>query len=210
MLRLTARFTTARLFALLLLAVVMLFAALPVAANPQLRLVSVTGHASLPAVRPDFPVPSDPGQVFYLQRSMNANTVVYAARFEGGALSPSQPIFAYWRRYNTTGETRALNLTERLFAYGVSARATRQAGQYRVRFAGLSQVDLVLQATAPGQAALFAHSDGRTLRLDYGFLELDETGLVPRVTALRLFGTDTRTGLYQEHLYAVSGGEVGG
>lgn len=210
MVHLIARVTAARLFGLMLLGMAACLAALPAAADPQLRLVSVTDHAARPAVRPNFPIPSEPGQVFYLQRSMNANTVVYTAQFDGDELSRSQPIRAYWRRYNDAGETRALNLAERLFAYGVTARATRQAGQYRVRFAGLSQVDLVLQATAPGQAALYALSAGRTLRLDYGFLELDETGLVARVTALRLFGTDIHTGQYQEHLYAVSGGQIGG
>ena len=31
----------------------------------------------IPSVRPEFPIPSEPNQLFYIQRSVNANTVSF-------------------------------------------------------------------------------------------------------------------------------------
>ena len=43
---------------------------------------SVSESAEIVHLRPEFKVPDEPNQLFYVQRSPNSNTVVYAARLD--------------------------------------------------------------------------------------------------------------------------------
>jgi hypothetical protein len=176
-------------------------------ANPDLSIAQATTSAKMPRVRADFPVPADKAQLFYVQRSMNSNTVVYAAQFDGqGMLKSRAPVRAYWRRFNTTSEVKSLKWFEDAFAYGVKARRT-QDSTYKVRFQAIPELAVELRQTAPFQAALWAQVEDRELRLNYAYLDLDESGMIPRVTALRLFGTDPTSGLAHAYIITVSGGD---
>ncbi len=170
----------------------------------------VVAHQEAPRIalaRPDWPQPADAGQVFFLQRSMNANTVVYAARISAdGTLDKRHPLTAYWRRFNDAGEVKPLKAFEKRLAYGVRAKKTDRG--YSVRFAGLPQLRPVLTLDGAGQPALWAEFKGRDIRLISGYLELDESGMIPRVTGLRVHGRDPSTG--REHLvvFSVKDGEI--
>ena len=77
----------------------------------------------LPKARPDIPVASDPNMLFYVQRSTNPNTVVYAARLDAaGKLDMAQPVEGFWRRFKSDGARVPLSFTERNGAYGVDVR----------------------------------------------------------------------------------------
>lgn len=150
---------------------------------------------SLPVVRPDFPVPDDPGMVFYLQRSTNSNTVVYAARFlDDGKLDPRQPIVAYWRRFNTTGERLALKMIEDSFAFGVRARATDDPDVFSLYVVSYPERRATLRLVEPGRAELLLPVDGRQMRMRYAYVDVDESGLMPSVREVVVTGHDTQTG----------------
>lgn len=176
------------------------------AASLSLHAVEVVG--TLPRANPAYPVPRDAGQVFYIQRSMNSNTVVYRANLRGdGSLDPRDPITAYWRRFNDAGEAVGLSFLERQFAYGVGARPLRGEDGFRVRFVALPALDFRLRI-ADGAPGLFLTEAGRELRLAYGYLDLDERGTIPRVTRLQLVGRAVAGGDVVRLTYDVSGGEV--
>jgi hypothetical protein len=176
-------------------------------ADPDLRLIRQTDLDRVPALRPDWPVPRDGGQVFYIQRSPNSNTVVYAARFaEDGNLDPDRPLVAYWRRYNTDGAPRALTYVENRFAYGVRTRAD-ETGRYDVRLRALPDLQLFLVQTGPGAADLRLPRGAEDLSLIYAFLEVDESGLLPAVTRITLIGRAVQSGGILQLDYAVNGGE---
>jgi len=149
----------------------------------------------IPAVHPDFAVPNDPGLLFYVQRSSNANTVVYVARPD----HPDAPVAAYWRLFNTDGHARELNLAERLLVYGVGVHATGSALRFNVR--ALPERELTLAPDANGRPAAWTRFAGRPVRLVYVYVQVDEHGLVPSVPWLDLFGVDQSTGrALREHL----------
>lgn len=155
----------------------------------------VTEVATLPVVRPEFPVPSDPGQVFYLQRSSNANTVVYAARFtQDGKLDPREPLVAYWRRFNTTGEQLPLKMIEDSFAFGVRSRATSDPDVFRIHIVSYSERPATLRLVEPGRAELLLPVGGRTMRMAYAYAEVDESGLMPSVREVLVMGHDADSG----------------
>ncbi len=176
------------------------------AAEMHLRGISLAG----PPPAPDYPVPNDRGQVFYLQRSANANTVVYAARFgPDGVLERKKPLSAYWRRYNSRGQVAGLSLLERKLAYGVSADA-HAGGGFDVDFRAIPQLGVVLEQRGPGRAVLTFAPEGQPIDLTYGYLQVDDGGLMPEVTGLRLFGRRRADGQRVQIDYGVTGGEIGG
>src|SRR5689334_9174796 len=66
-------------------------------------------------LRPEFKVPDEPNQLFYVQRSPNANTVVYAAKLDAkGNFDSRAPVEAFWRKFNIDGSKRSLNFIERM------------------------------------------------------------------------------------------------
>ncbi len=174
--------------AAVLVALLSVLAATTPAEPRSARIAAMIETRSLPVVRPDTPIPDDPGQVLYLQRSTNRNTVVYAARFDAaGMLDPREPIVVYWRRYEEQGQTRALTVVERQLAYGLRFRPGAEAGTFRVSFRAVPGMEMTLRQTAPFRAALHGTQGDRSVRLIYGHLEVIE-GLIPRVTELRFFG----------------------
>src|SRR5579862_2072882 len=81
---------------------------------------TVTESNEIVRVRPDFKVPDEPNQLFYIERSVNSNTVVYAARLNAqGGFDAKAPVDAYWRWFNVDGHKKPLNFIERMMAYGV-------------------------------------------------------------------------------------------
>ncbi|MDV4146693.1 MULTISPECIES: DUF4833 domain-containing protein [Shimia] len=178
-------------------------------ADPSLDLIESKETKRLPVVQPKWPRPNDAGQVFYIQRSMNPNTVVYRARYDAsGDLISSRPLDAYWRRYAEEGQTRRLKVVERLFAYGISARALRSGEGFAARFAALPKLAPELRQEAPFKSALWVRIQGREYRLIYGYLDLDESGLIAKVVRLRLFTFDPKKDAYVTHMISVSGGDI--
>lgn len=173
------------------LALVLLAMALPVteAVARDARIAAITETSAMPVIRPDTPVPEDAGQVLYLQRSTNRNTVVYAARFDAeGRLDPQAPLTIYWRRYEEQGQARALKIVEREFAYGLRTKPAPEAGSYSVSFRAVPGLQMILRQNAPFEAALYATDGDRVLRLRYGYIEAID-GLIPEVVEVRIFGT---------------------
>lgn len=177
--------------------------------QPQLKVMETIETKRLPVVQSKWPMPKDAGQVFFIQRSMNRNTVVYRARFDDdGDLLSNRPLSAYWRRYAEQGQTRKLKVVENLFAYGISARKVRGQDAWVASFAALPKLSPVLRQEGPFKAALWATIGGREYRMIYGYLDLDESGLVPKVIRLRLFTFDPKKDAYVTHMISVSGGDI--
>lgn len=172
----------------------------------DLTLIESRVLDSVPLIQPDWAQPDDPGQVFYVQRSMNPNTVVYVAQIDAVGAWANPPITAYWRRYNTDGSVRALSFLENRFAYGVQIR-DRSGAQWQISLRALPDLVLVLATDSQG-AGLFLQRDAGALRLTYAYLTLDETGLAPRVTRMVLVGRNTATGAIEQLTYAVTGAAI--
>jgi uncharacterized protein DUF4833 len=163
---------------------------------------SVSEAAEIQRLRPEFKVPDEPNQLFYVQRSPNANTVVYAARLDGaGNPDANTPVEAFWRKFNIDGSKQPLNFMERLMAYGVKMDA-RKAGQpVTFRIAALPERTLTLGLDAQKKPQALIQIAGRNVKLAYVYLHVVEGGLLPKVPALDIFGTELASGkAVHEHL----------
>lgn len=164
----------------------------------------VTELGELPHVKPKYPVPSEPNQLFYIERSSNSNTVVYVAKLDAkGQLDAKQPLDAYWRWYNRGGYTKPLNLPERMLAYGIKGvKHNGPNGTYTFHLAALPERTIYVGLDANGHPEAFGKvGRDRWAKLVYVYLEVDDSGLLPDVTALDFYGYDRVTGkAIREHV----------
>jgi hypothetical protein len=154
-------------------------------------------------IKPNYPVPAEPNQIFYIERSLNPNTVVYVANLDAsGKLDPKEPVKAYWRRYNRGGYVKQLSLPERMLAYGVaSVKRDGPNGAYSLTIAALPERKIYVGLNDKGHPEAFAKVGSRWARLVYVYLEVDDSGFLPDVSAMDLFGYDKATGKpLREHL----------
>lgn len=142
-----------------------------------------------------FPIPKEENQFFYVQRSLNANTIVYTARLDGeGRLDARRPVDVFWRRFNDDGERKELSKLERSLAFGVRADpAPGQPGAFVMRVVSYPKRSAVLKLV-DGVPRLEAKVTGEPSRLDHAYLEVDESGSVPSVTRVDLYGYSLATG----------------
>ena len=125
-----------------LLLVLALLAAAP--AHARDFASSISESDVIIPLRPEFQVPDEPNQLFYVQRSPNSNTVIYAAKLD--AQGNPQDVEAFWRKFNIDGSKQPLNFIERMMAYGV--RVTRRKGPITFTIAALPERKLTLALDA--------------------------------------------------------------
>lgn len=163
---------------------------------------TVTEGAEITQIRPEFKRPDEPGQLFYVQRSPNSNTVIYAARLDTkGAIQRSNPVEAFWRKFNIDGSKQPLNFIERMMAYGVRTDRVKAGAPVTFTIAALPERKLTLNLDANKRPQALMQIGARTVRLAYVYLHVVEGGLMPSVPELDIFGTDLANGkAVHEHL----------
>jgi len=153
-------------------------------------------------LRPEFKTPSEPNQLFYVQRSPNSNTVVYAAKLDAqGNFDTRAPVEGFWRKFNIDGSRQPLNFMERMMAYGVKLDTRKQGQPVSFTIASLPQRRLTLSLDAQRHPQATMAIGSHTVKVVYVYLQVVEGGLTPSVPSLDIFGIDTSSGkAIHEHL----------
>ncbi|NIK87384.1 hypothetical protein FHS83_000702 [Rhizomicrobium palustre] len=157
----------------------------------------------IPRLHPEYPLPAEPNQVFYIERSSNSNTVIYAANLDkDGKLQKDEPITAFWRWYNVDGHKKSLNFVERMMAYGIkSVKHDGPNGSYSFKVAAMPERTLYIGLDAKGTPEVFTKFGNRWATISYIYLEVVDKGLMPDVPSLDLFGIDRENGkALHEHI----------
>jgi hypothetical protein len=180
------------------------FMALLVALPAQARdfAGSVSESTEIVRLRPEFKIPDEPGQLFYVQRSPNANTVIYAARLDAqGNFDSREPVDAFWRKFNIDGSRQPLNFIERMMAYGVKLDARRAGQPITFTIAALPDRKLTLGLDAQHRPEARMQIGNHMVKVAYVYLQVVDGGLVPSVPSLDIMGTDIASGkAIHEHL----------
>jgi len=171
-----------------------LLAAVPAAARDFTS--TITESADVTALRPEFKTPDEPNQLFYVQRSPNSNTVIYAARLD--AQGAPQTVEAFWRKFNIDGSKQPLNFIERMMAYGVKVQNSKPI---TFTIAALPERKLTLTLDAQRHPQALMQIGSHTVKVAYVYLQVVEGGLMPSVPSLDVIGTDIASGkAIHEHL----------
>ena len=134
------------------------------------------------------------GPLFVVERSVNANVVLYEARSRAdGSLDGDRPVRVSWRLDAQDGRREDLNFIERLRAYGIAVKPMGERDTWRLTVRALPSRPLVLRAGA-GCPFVTAEIAGRDAVLRRVFVEATG-GLLPRVASVELSGFDLETSL---------------
>ena len=136
---------------------------------------------------------ADARRLFRIERSKNANIVVYDALMtRAGILRAGKPIDAYWLTLAGDGRREKLSRIQKRFAYGFKARFLDDDTVVMKMAADIGRdikVDVV-----KGVPRAVTEIDGRESVLDRIYVKSIETRLWPSVEYLELFGADSTTG----------------
>jgi len=163
---------------------------------------TVSETSGIEKMRPEFKTPDEPNQLFYVQRSPNSNTVVYAAKLDAsGEINRNDPVDAYWRKFNIDGAKTGLNFIERAMAYGVKVDRAQPGKPVTFTIAALPERKLTLTLDAQKRPEALMQMGARTVKVAYVYLHVVEGGLMPQVPELDVLGTDIASGkAVHEHL----------
>lgn len=136
--------------------------------------------------------PGCPAELFRIERSKNANVVLYEAKTTAsGELAADEPLTASWLLLADAGQREALSFFERRVAYGFDVKAVKDG--LEVSLKALAQRLVFVRRQGPCFAAL-STIGGHSAILRRIFVKTDEGPLVPDVLSVELFGVDAATG----------------
>ncbi len=159
-------------------------------------LTSLNNNA-LNSVVHDFPVPPQTKtMLFYIQRNMNSNTIVYDANIKDGKIDPDKALNIYWIRYTEKSQKKDLGYLERVLAYGAEAKATDyDKDVYIIHFAASKKRTATFFIDESGQAIALMNINGKKSRLSKIFVQAEETSWLPKVKYVDITGSDLQTGV---------------
>lgn len=145
----------------------------------------------------NYPVPDNNNgrMVFFIQRSLNSNTVIYDVNLtEQGAIESSQPIAIYWRRYNSNGQKKNLKWFESQLAYGIES-LDKGNGKFTVFFPSYEDRKAQLYLNSSNEIKLETTISGKNADLYCAYVQLkDNEAIYPQVLHVDIYGRDSKTG----------------
>lgn len=143
-----------------------------------------------------YPTPPTSGErLFYVQRTPNANTIVYDLNLNSdGKLNTEQPVKVYWLKYAERGQKEELNYIQRKFAYGLNTKVLNN-GSYDIRFVSYKKFPLTLMKGGDGKYHIFASVAQKQVILNRIFVKIEGGSFwIPNVLYVEIKGTDPETG----------------
>ncbi|KAG9413179.1 hypothetical protein AC1031_016200 [Aphanomyces cochlioides] len=162
--------------------------------DPEAALISLPSNSELVKVRG-----VDANTAFIIQRSNNANTVVYKGNIlSNNTLDSNSPLHVYWIMYALPGPpfpTEELNVIERNTAYGATATARPgTSNEYDVVLASLKDRSIVLFVDDRHNVRARTTINGRAnVYLERVYVQSTTSWGLPKVEFIEIFGVDPAT-----------------
>ena len=154
----------------------------------QFVVAQQTNPASLPT-------PKGKDLLFFLQRTPDANTVIYEVNYKSdGLIDPNLPVKGSWIRYAENGQCKALTGIEKKFAYGVKCKAIGN-DVYEIRLAAYQKMPMYLLKSADQKYRMYIKDEGKNLLLKRVFVKVNGGSFwFPKVQYIDLFTIHCDTG----------------
>ena len=143
-----------------------------------------------------FPFPPDsPSRLFFIQRSNNANCVVYDANLIGKILKGKDPVHTYWIKYAEKGEKEELTTIQRTLAYGLyTNKLNSNEDAYEGYFLAYRKRKFIVKIHSDGTPIALFPINGKMQILKRVFVSVNESGFMPSVNYIDLYGKDVISG----------------
>ena len=152
-----------------------------------------------------------PAHLFVIERSKNANIVVYDANRGPVGNFAAEPVVAYWLLNGDNGKREELNVVERERAYGFDISPGDIPGTYAMAFKADRNRRLTIRMlnNCPVATVPIGGKNGILRRM---FVQSKEAFLLPKVEYVEYFGEDVVSGgpLYEKALARGDGPVHGG
>ena len=141
-----------------------------------------------------FPVPVNiKNQLFYLQRTTNTNTVVYALNTNAqGVLDESTPVKVFWIRYPEGGMQKELNFIQKAFAYGTISRKNKD-GSFTIQLVAYKKKEFILKKSALDNTyKLYTMINNKESEIKRIFIKIDPGGTLfnPNIAYIEMKGKE--------------------
>lgn len=142
------------------------------------------GQVGLPE---EYPVPELDGLLFYIQRNLNSNTVVYVINQDRyGFLHETYPMSVYWIRYDNDGQIKNLNLIQNKLAYGYRSQKINNE-TFRFRMVSYDKMEFFI-VKHDGEYKVITELDRPWTSLSNIYVYAEEFGIFPQVKYIEFFG----------------------
>ena len=141
-----------------------------------------------------FPVPQgNAKQLFFLQRTPNANTIVCELNFTDGIVDKEDPVHIFWIRYQDKGQFEELNYVQRKFAYGINSKQIGE-NKFELNFVSYKKYKMYLMKGADKQFHVFTDINKKQAILTRIYIEIrGGTFWAPNIKYVELTGIDVLT-----------------
>jgi hypothetical protein len=141
-----------------------------------------------------FPVPTGVKDLlFYVQRSININTIVYQLNVnEAGDLNEEDPIRINWVNYAGKGDTEPLNYIQRKYAYGLNVRLVdKEKKTFCFNFVSYKKQLLYLIKSPDKKYHVFSYFNNHLMQVNRIYVHIEGGSFwTPKVKYIEVFGKD--------------------
>ncbi|MBB6271984.1 hypothetical protein HDF26_002441 [Pedobacter cryoconitis] len=134
--------------------------------------------------------------LFFIQKSPDANTVVYELNLnEDGTLCTQDPVKVSWIRYAEDGKREELTSIERKHVYGVQSQDLGN-DEYEIHLMAYTKLPLYLRRSqTDNKYKIYIKDEGLPYLLKRAFIKLDRCSFwYPKVRYIDLVAVDTANG----------------
>ena len=140
--------------------------------------------------------PKTETRLFYLQRNKNANTIAYGLKLKNnGEIDPAEPLEVYWMRYtgNRNGLREELSWAQKSFGFGYSSSKVKNKEEFSLKLIAYKDRNVTLKKIN-GQWTALMQINGQQCELLNIYVYADESGMMPEVKHVDIYGKDLKTG----------------
>ncbi|PZR30630.1 MAG: DUF4833 domain-containing protein [Azospira oryzae] len=142
------------------------------------------------------PIPKGiPNMLFYVQRTLNSNTVVYELNTnDKNQLDKDNPVNIFWIRYTENKQKEDLSYIQRIYAYGLKTKKLDN-NNYELRFVSYKKLPFYLTQSKDKQYHVYATIKKKQVMLTRIFIQIEGgTFWFPNVVFVEFKGIDPATG----------------
>ncbi len=145
-----------------------------------------TGQVGLPE---HYPTPKNKNLLFYIQRNLNTNTIVYTLNVGAdGIMNEDSPIDVFWMNYEHKIKKKALNSIQKKLAFGCKFNKINRE-TYKFNFVSYDQQDFFLAKDDNNKYKVFSMLQNKMSVVSNIFVYAEEFGVFPQIKFIEFFGT---------------------
>lgn len=140
--------------------------------------------------------PSNKNMLFYLQRNINENTIVYELNYNGdSSINGYEPIKVYWIQYSEKGQRQPLSAMQKKYSYGItSSLVDKEKSSFKINLIGYPTKDIYVLKSGNGSYGAYISVNSKTIRIERIFFKIDGGSFIsPNVVYIEISGKDIKT-----------------